>query len=329
MPEPISPRQILRDLLQGTLSARPLFVPITFAMASRIENLPLPSFLTNPTKISNALRQTRAPLRSDAVSCYFDPMLEADALGAKGVPPGELPDGLASPEDAVKRGRVPIALDVIRRIKALLRDESLLMAGVSGPLTLASRLAGLSTPTVARANLPDAALELAITTITEIAKAFAEAGASLIFLQEHVTPGPDAASAEEWLSSLTPALNIIRFYEVLPVLQIAAGASAHADPPLTELLANAWPECVVSLPIGTLRALSAAARANIPHARLGVSLPLDAVETKLINAADFDQMLSETIREFRPAIVTTASDLLIATDPKRVAALAEIVRHSN
>ena len=52
-------------------------------MASRIENLSLRSFLTNPTKISNALRQTRAPLRSDAVSCYFDPLLEADASAAQ------------------------------------------------------------------------------------------------------------------------------------------------------------------------------------------------------------------------------------------------------
>jgi hypothetical protein len=326
MPEPNPSRQILRDLLQGSPSARPLFVPITFAMASRIENLPPPSFLTNPTKISNALRQLRAALRTDAVSCYFDPRLEADALGAKDVLPGELPNGLASPKDAVKRGRVPVALDVVRRLKALLRDDTLLAAGVSGPLTLGARLTGFPTPTVARADLPEAALELATATISEIAKAFAEAGANLILLQEHVTPGPDTASLEEWRSSMTPIFNIIRFYEALPVLHITTDVSASANPPLSASLAKTWLDCVVSLPLETLRNLSANARPNIPSAKLGVSLPLSAFQP---NAADFDQMLKETIREFRPAIVTTATDLPITTDSKRVAALSEIVSHSS
>jgi len=296
-------------------------------MASRIENLPLPSFLTNPTKISNALRQTRAPLRSDAVTCYFDPLLETEALGVDETSQGELQEGLASPEDAVKRGRVPVALDVIRRMKAVLRDETLLMAGVSGPLTLAARLIGLPAPsTITRSGLPDAALELATTTITEIAKSFAEAGANLILLQEHVTPGPDVTSCEEWLSSLTPIFNIIRFYEALPVLHITADVSASANSALTESLASAWPECIVGLSLETLRNLSTDACAKIPSAKLGISLSLGAFEP---NAADFDQMLRKTIREFRPAIVTTATDLPIATDPKRVAALSEIVRHSS
>ncbi len=316
MPEQIPPRQILPDLLQGSRSARPLFVPITFAMASRIENLPLPSFLTNPTKISNALRQTRGPLRSDAVSCYFDPLLEADALGVNDMTPGELPDSLAASAGAARRGRVPLALDVIRRMRALLRDETLLMAGISGPLTLASRLAYLTEP----------ALELAIATIAEIAKSFAEAGASLIFLQERVIPEPGAANLEEWLSSLTPIFNIVRFYEALPILQIAADDSGGANSSLTESLANAWPDCVVTLPLEALRNLSVGARLNIPSAKLGVSIPSGAFEP---NAAGFDQMLKETIREFRPAIVTTATDLPITTDPKRVAALSEIVRHAS
>jgi hypothetical protein len=284
-------------------------------MASRIENLPLPTFLTNPTKISKALRQTRAPLRSDAVSCYFDPLLESDALGAKDVPPGELRDGLAAAAEAVKGGRLPIALDVIRRMKALFRDEALLMAGISGPLTLASRLADLTQP----------AMEVATVTITEIAKFFAEAGANLIFLQERVIPEPDAGNFDEWLSTLTPIFNIIRFYEALPVLQIAADDSGGANSSLTESLANAWPECVVSLPLETLRRRSADARVNIPSAKLGISIPPGAFES---NAGDFDQVLREAIGEFRPAIVTTAADLPITTDPKRVAALSEIVRHA-
>src|SRR5262252_6228364 len=76
-----SPRQILKELLQGNAASRPLFVAILFALGARVENLPLREFLTNPTKISNSLRQIRLRLRVDAVSCYFDPYLEVEALG--------------------------------------------------------------------------------------------------------------------------------------------------------------------------------------------------------------------------------------------------------
>src|ERR1700724_4565577 len=75
------PHKILRDLLQGSTAFRPLFAPIVFVLGARIENLSLRAFLANPTRISNSLRQTRPHLRSDGVTCYFDPLLEAEALG--------------------------------------------------------------------------------------------------------------------------------------------------------------------------------------------------------------------------------------------------------
>jgi uroporphyrinogen-III decarboxylase len=315
-------------------------------MASRIENLPLRTLLTNPTKISNALRQIRAPLRTDAVTCYCDGLLEAEALGAtidwsaepnpqlrwrRDAQPGQLPGGLASPEEAIKRGRVPIALEVVRRMKTLLPAETLRMAVITGPVTFAAQLAQISVgPTVTRDDLPDSALELATSTISEIAKAFAEAGANLIFLREQCTPALDAATIESWLSTLTPICNIVRFYEATPVLHLAAELVANpAISSLAEAFANAWPDCIVSLPLAALQSVSAATRAKIPRERLGINLSLEHFETHAASAASSDQLLGETIRELQPAIVTTATDLPIATDPKRVAALSEIVRHAS
>src|SRR5262252_8989371 len=121
-----SPRQILKELLQGNAPSRPLFVPIVFALGARVENLPLREFLSNPTKISNSLRQIRSRLRVDAVSCYFDPYLEIEALGGTldwpseqsattlvrwpvSAGKGQLPSSLRSPEDVVKSGRIPVA----------------------------------------------------------------------------------------------------------------------------------------------------------------------------------------------------------------------------
>src|SRR4029079_17940033 len=108
----------------------------------KTEDFPLEAFLGNATKISNSLRQISGHVRSDGLSCYFDPYLEAEALGGLGewsdqgpalhwpehFARGELPEGLHSPEEAMKRGRVGVALEVIRRLKSLLRDDSLLTA---------------------------------------------------------------------------------------------------------------------------------------------------------------------------------------------------------
>jgi Uroporphyrinogen decarboxylase (URO-D) len=315
-------------------------------MASRIENLPLRTFLTNPTKISNALRQMRAPLRTDAVTCYYDSFLEAEALGATidwsaetnpqllwphESQPGRLSDGLASPQEALQRGRVPIVLEVIRRMKTLLPAEILRTAVISGPLTLAAHLAQISElPAVTPGDLPDSARDLATSTLTEIAKAFAEAGANLIFLREDCTPAPDAPTIENWLSTLAPVCNIIRFYEATPVLQIAGGNAADlAILPLAESFVGAWPDCIVSFPLATLQNLPTDVRSRIPSERLGINLPLEHCQTGAANTASSDQALGEMIREFRPAIVTTAADLPIATDPKRVAALSDIVRHAS
>ncbi len=92
-----------------------------------------------PTKITNSLRQIRTHLRSDGVACYFDPYLEAEALGATSqyvaedqsptlqwphrAEPGELPENVRSPEDTAKSARVAVAVEVIQRLKSLMRDD--------------------------------------------------------------------------------------------------------------------------------------------------------------------------------------------------------------
>src|SRR6266436_8908220 len=154
-----TPRQMAKGLLSGIVPSRPLFLPIVFSLGAKVENVPLGTFLGNPTKISSALRQMRTHLRSDGVACYFDPYLEVEALAAtlqrisddraptihwpRPARMGELPEGLRSPEEAANSGRVPVAVEVIRRMNALPNRDFLLMAGVTGPLTLAAQLTEL------------------------------------------------------------------------------------------------------------------------------------------------------------------------------------------
>ena len=337
MGQSVKPRQILQELLRGNAASRPLFLPIAFGLAARVENLSLSDFLANPTKISNAVRQTHARLRSDGVSCYFDPFIEVEALGgrlgwesgprsASAHPPnvgepGQLPAELTSPEAVIKNGRVPIALEVIRRLKTLFRDEILLMAGVSGPFALASHLIGWNEANAPQGQeISEDALQFSAGTITAISKAFAEAGASLIFVREN-TLLLRAEIVESWAATLASLFNIVRFYETLPILQIAnAGALVEA----TDALARLTETCVLCTTPEALEKLLAI-QGPLARGKFGISLPTEALLRDRPDDAAFGHRLVRLISELRAAIVTTADDLPPTTDLKRLAAVSEAI----
>ena len=337
MTENSTQRQMLKGLLQGIPQTRPLFLPIVFSLGAKVENLPLREFLGNATKISNSLRQIRSHLRSDGVACYFDPYLEAEALGAvlqwqtpeqpptiqwpQSAEKGEAPDGLLSPEDAAKSSRVNVAVEAIRRLKSLLRDEPLLMAGVAGPFALAARITGLQQENAARReDFVDAVLELAAATITQIASKFVEAGANVIFIQEDVVPKLSVEDCETWASSLAPAINIVRFYEALPVLQIMDSRSFAENKEV--IFQQNW-DCVIC---PALAASAFSAWEMVPSsgfANPGIALSPEAFQPEASGAETLLDLFHAFIKKSRPAIVTTAGDVPVATDLKFLARVRE------
>jgi hypothetical protein len=340
MTETLTPRQMLKGLLQGAVQPRALFLPIVFSLGAKVENVPLRVFLGNATKISNSMKQIRGYLRSDGVTCYFDPYLEAEALGAvlqwqaedqlpqiqwpQHAEKGELPEGLRSPEDAAKSGRVNVAVEAIRRLKSLLRDEPLLISGVTGPFTLAACLTGLERrDSPSREDFSESALELAAATITQIASKFVEAGANVIFIQESVLSRLSAEQCEGWASSLAPAINIVRFYGALPVLQISNSHSFAENKQI--IYEQSW-DCVIcpafaSFESGTTEIVLPAASAKV-----GIALPVELLQPQLPNAETVFQNLRAMIRKLHPAIVTTASDVPAGTDIKLLAKVWEAVQ---
>ena len=335
----LTPRQIVKDLLQGIKLTRPLFLPIVFSLGAKIENVPLRDFLANPTKITNALRQIRARVRSDGVACYFDPNLEAEALGATlqwhpddkpamlhwphQPQKGALPEGLRSPEEAAKHPRVGVAVEVIQRLKSLLRDEPLLLAGVSGPCTLAAQLLQLTQTEAARSDdLPADAVELAAATITQIATKLVEAGANAIFIREEILPPLAPQSAESWATSLAPALNIIRFYQALPILQIT---DTHSFAENKAIISNQNWDCILchTLPTSKNGVALPCAPPPIGSAQMGIAVPSNAFQSDESGTERFRQSLHNIIDELQPAVITTATDVPATTDVKQLSKLWE------
>jgi uroporphyrinogen-III decarboxylase len=329
--EQLTPRQTIKSLLQGNPQPRPLIVPIVFSPGARIENLSYRAYLDNPTKISNALRQIRTQLRTDGVSCYFDPLLEAEALG--GEPQwdeanqtrsirwpgpsqeGELPASLRSAEEAANSPRVRVAVEVIRRLNSLLRDEPLLMAGVSGPFTLAARLTGIDPGAMRQGQEPsESALEIAAAAITKITSALVEAGANLIVVREEALPSLSPDKCRNWSSLLAPLFNIVRFYEALPVLQIAAESATAEN--VEVMLQQSW-DAVLS---SSSEEFIARARECDGNFIFGCSLPLEALEGCGSSGArplEFSGI--------RPALLTTDGDVPVGTDLKRLMSVLDSI----
>jgi uroporphyrinogen-III decarboxylase len=344
MPEIFNARRAAKELLQGIAPARPLFLPIAFSIGTRIENVPLRSFLSNPTKIVNALRQIRTHLRSDGATCYFDPFLEAEALGATldwddagqhqslqwpvSSQHGELPENLRATDELPKAGRVPAAVDVITRLRSLLRDDCLLMARVAGPYTLAAMLAQNFDAIAANrddARISPGAVEFAADAIASIARTFVEAGANAILIHEQVPPS--AASEEspdsfaEWVVPFTQTLNIVRFYEALPILILPP-----VDATTTEAAQRASQDWIVCTLPSTPEADSAASYAQLRGTAFGIAIPPSMCEAANGKWSDAESLLLRSISDLRPAIVTTAGEIPPAADIKRLNRIGDAVR---
>jgi Uroporphyrinogen decarboxylase (URO-D) len=342
MTENPTPRQMVKQLLQGIAPPRPLFLPIVFSPGARVENQPLQAFLANPTKICNAQRQLHGALRTDSFSCYFDPFLEVEALGAtlewgeadepptlrwpQGAEPGEIPDELRSPEEAAQAGRIPIAIEVLRRLKAMVRDDSILMAGVTGPFTLAARITQMEAGDAWRTReIPESAVELAAALITRISGALVEAGATLIMIQEDVLPPLSQERCATWASALEPTFNVIRFYEALPLLQLTDGNCFAANSAV--ILQHRW-NCVLCPSLHGIPSRLSEAASEWNSATLGLALPLETFQLDDSALQVSSDSLRRMVAALRPAILTTARDVPVMTDMKRLSKILEEIPRS-
>ncbi|MBZ5664789.1 MAG: uroporphyrinogen decarboxylase family protein [Acidobacteriia bacterium] len=259
MPDQETPRRMLKALVRGESLARPLLLPVVFSLASRLESQPLRDFLKNPTKIANALRQIRSTLKIDGLTCYWDPFLEIEALGGNAEwksdgsrtftrPTAMDLDGLRQTVEASggisKMGRIRVAVEVLQRLKVMLKDEPALMVRVTGPHTLAAQLTAPSSPPPD--SPPDDVLEFAAEVTSSLVKGYLEAGADVVILTESTLPAKSPGDFERWRTLLDPVVNVIRFFEALPVVLFEDAVSPEELALVRE--EHSW-DCAICLPL--------------------------------------------------------------------------------
>jgi uroporphyrinogen-III decarboxylase len=323
-----TPRGMVKALLRGEAPQRPLLMPILFSLGARMENLSLQNFRENPTKIVNALRQIRSVLKVDGLTCYFDPFLEIEALGCRrewqtdglctlAVPAFsnvvDLREKLNSPDALADKGCIPVTCEVLRRVKVMLKDEPALMIRVTGPVSLARQLSrGVGNSWDHLTSIPQDVVEFATEASASVSRIVAEAGADVILLAEAF--GSEMPVDSKWYSSLlAPIVNIIRFYEALPVLWLGR----TSEQTLAALAGN-LSECVLC-PTLTSVAEAWAFLTDFKDPVIGCALPIHYL---CQDSADLQPLLMSIDAAPRPNLCMLTSEEDIAYTPQ-LSVLAE------
>jgi [methyl-Co(III) methanol-specific corrinoid protein]:coenzyme M methyltransferase len=140
----------------------------------------------------------------DAVRVPFSQTIEAEALGCtlksgsgpdgeEGIPgidhppPYQLDDTPQFPDDFLNRGKIPELLKAVRILKAQLKGEVPVVAGIIGPFTIAGALLDIVTLLKATVRAPEKIvpfLDVAEKAGTTLANALVEAGADIIACED-------------------------------------------------------------------------------------------------------------------------------------------------
>ena len=153
----------MKELLLRTLrheeTERAPWVPFAGVHAGKLKGYDAIEMLTDAEKAFDALLEVNRLYRPDGQPVIFDLQIEAECLGcdltwAKDCPPSVSAHPLDSSDEEPpvtpcnctiptrESGRIPFVLDVMRRMKAAVGDNTALYGLICGPFTLASHLRG-------------------------------------------------------------------------------------------------------------------------------------------------------------------------------------------
>ena len=244
----VSSREMVRKVFFGNMLDWVPFMPWVCIHAARLEQLSVPKMLNDPLLLARALENAQKLYGYDMVVNIFDSTIEAEACGCpiKWTSDKELPsveghhpiDNLSEGDisNIKNKGRLPAVIEATKRLKITLGRTVAIASVVTGPFTLASHLKGHNVIDDLD-NDPEPAkniVELAGKVCLEVCKSYCELELDLIVLAESVMPRLPTRYLPFALSVLKPVVNVIRFYNSLPLL-LANGCNKESLKLLTNM----------------------------------------------------------------------------------------------
>ena len=230
----MEPITILQTALASGATERKLLAPLICAIAGEVEGLSPQAFLHNATKLANTLRDLQRGLGLNVVVPESGSNIELEALGAKldwnSYPPKIISNiqSASVPSDFERRGRLPMLVDTVTRLKTVLGNRVAIGAALNGPQRLVAATGG-------EISLSDAA-ELVLAMVRLVCSK----GVNLVWLlEDSANPPSDSA---EWQMVTAPILGTIRFYQAVPALHLPGEADGWL--PIVEELGSNAVTCV-------------------------------------------------------------------------------------
>jgi len=146
-------KEMIYKVLKHEDVPRPAWLPLAGVHAGKLKGYTAKELYQDGDKLFEALMEVNKVYNPDGELLLFDLQLEAEVLGcellwAEDGPPSvrshPLADTLEIPQKRIEKcdGRMPMVLDVTRRMKKAIGDKTALYGLFCGPFTLASHLRG-------------------------------------------------------------------------------------------------------------------------------------------------------------------------------------------
>jgi hypothetical protein len=222
-------RLTFRNTLQGKNDGRMPFVPFIYGLAARTANVSLRDMVCNASYYTNALEGFYGLLGHDVIVNNFDTTLECESFGCEVEWPGEYGaptlmrggglSGLRT-EDFMGRGRIPVVMEVTKRLTLSLGRDVGVVCALTGPCSFLEKV---QMPPEDRGNRSEA-IKLVSGFFTKWVRGLCELKIDALFFREDPLGSQfieELFQCKEAYKALYGTLfNIVRAFNAFPVIVV-------------------------------------------------------------------------------------------------------------
>ena len=218
-----------RNVLKGNNTESPPFVPFMYGLIARTGNVRLNDMVWDPTYYTNALEGICGLLGLDVIVGNFDATLEMEALGARVEWQGDFETPIVlkeiefseiQPEEFMNRGRIPVIMEVTKRLVLSLGRDTAIAPALVGPCSFGKNLDHLLKDGVFKD--PSEGMKYFGGPFTKWVKGLCEQKIDALFFREELLAegfmDEFLENKEAYRSLYGTLFNIVRAFNAIPVL---------------------------------------------------------------------------------------------------------------
>lgn len=241
-------RDAFRKTVSGLAAERPVFLPIVYRLAARIDQTPVMDMSADATAYANALEGAYKLLHQDAIVTSFDDTIEKELFGAEVDWPDEYGPAAVtgwsacdftrvSPENS---WRFSALLDAVQRLVQTRGRETAIVGVVTGPCSLGLELSEHARPEKEYGH--DEIVAAAGTLLGKIVRAYGEAKVDALIIREDPAGArffTELAAREKiYRDAYATLFNLLRFYNVAGLLMVKHARTGDLPDTIEKLRPN-------------------------------------------------------------------------------------------